>query len=69
MAEISGLTVCGVQWEEQDTDTAGVREFRSVWEDNVNIFYINARTLSEDNGVKQACTRSRMNLYDPNQGE
>lgn len=35
MAEISGFAV---RWEEQGTDTAGVMEFRSVWEDIVNIF-------------------------------
>lgn len=34
MAEISGFTVCVAQWEEQGADTAGVRGFRSIWENN-----------------------------------
>lgn len=29
-----GFTVCVAQWEEQGADTAGVRGFRSIWENN-----------------------------------
>lgn len=34
MAEISGFAVCVALWEEQGSDTAGVRGFRSIWESN-----------------------------------
>lgn len=34
MAQISGFTGCVAQWEEQGSDTAGVTEFSSIWDNN-----------------------------------